>query len=593
MLSKDSGKEESFPDESRRADTGDHAHPQSVHRENIQAALALLLGPETDYVVRARATRRLTRQEPTILPILLATLSNYPEITTPAWPWSPPQYEHCSRLLAHFSQQTQIQLAHMLRHATTPQPAGPVLWVSIIEAIMLLPDEGLEALLREGLATRWITVRYAAAMALATRAKHASLDETTVNALRTHLGECEDLTIRLAAAYALLNAGKAYSLETLIQLMDARFPDEVRKAATFILATNFPLQLCPSQRTQLSSHLLCLLEDTNMDLALSAAHALSKIAPPSMLSLLSRMLDKHDPQIQIATLTALEEIAHKNPMKRIMRSQALPARIVPLLKAETREVRRQASYTLAACGGEYVMAVFGTLIHNRDYPGRIEAVEGLRLLSSVLRPAVRMHIVCWLLGLLSEPQEEIQITSLNSLAYILWQTRKRGPIQAWHNMSSELLSTGIIPHLLRNDSACIRQQALELIGLLQDKRPELHALYSSMVHILQTDSDSGVRACAAFVCGQIAAYWSRPALLQTLLDEDSAVAETAFHALCQLTTTHDAIFVYVVKELIHYSDPRSDQPHPLAQLAQEMLKKWYKTELRERRKRKKRLHSSS
>src|SRR5579884_2097887 len=94
-------------------------------QESIQAALALLMGSETEYHVRARAARRLARQGPAILPILLTTLNTYPEITTPAWPWWPPQYEQCSHLLAHLGQEAHIKLIDMLEMPTVEQPIGP------------------------------------------------------------------------------------------------------------------------------------------------------------------------------------------------------------------------------------------------------------------------------------------------------------------------------------------------------------------------------------------------------------------------------------------------------------------------------------
>src|SRR5581483_10409492 len=72
---------------------------RQTHKESVQAALTLLLGPETEYSMRVRAVRRLAKQGPAILPVLLSTLSSFPAITVPAWPWWPPQYEHCARLL--------------------------------------------------------------------------------------------------------------------------------------------------------------------------------------------------------------------------------------------------------------------------------------------------------------------------------------------------------------------------------------------------------------------------------------------------------------------------------------------------------------
>src|SRR6266487_6568537 len=67
---------------------------RKYNQEHTLAALALLLGPETSYAMRLRAARRLARQGPSVLPTLLTTLNAYPEITSPPWPYWPPQYEH-------------------------------------------------------------------------------------------------------------------------------------------------------------------------------------------------------------------------------------------------------------------------------------------------------------------------------------------------------------------------------------------------------------------------------------------------------------------------------------------------------------------
>src|SRR2546421_12627939 len=114
-------------------------------QEKILAALALLLGPETDYHMRVRATRRLARQGPPLLPLLLTTLNNYPEITSPPWPWWPPQYEHLSRLLLLLGQRAQVPLEALLQHPALSQPAGPVLWTSVIEAAGLLEQADCES----------------------------------------------------------------------------------------------------------------------------------------------------------------------------------------------------------------------------------------------------------------------------------------------------------------------------------------------------------------------------------------------------------------------------------------------------------------
>ena len=222
-------------------------HHPTHNQENVLAALALLLGPETDYHIRVRATRRLARQGPSLLPLLLTTLNNYPEITSPPWPWWPPQYAHCSRLLAHLCQEAQIQLEDLLQDPVVSQPVGPVLWTSIIEGAELLPDAGYEALLGKGLAAPWNTTRYAAAMALANLGGKRPLLETTLEALRACQHKEEPVFIRLAASYALLRSRDSNGVEVLIQLMDPDAPEEARKAAIFVLATEPPGHLCSSQ----------------------------------------------------------------------------------------------------------------------------------------------------------------------------------------------------------------------------------------------------------------------------------------------------------------------------------------------------------
>ena len=135
-------------------------------RESTLAALALLLGPETDEALRKRAAYRLAKQGPTTLPLILTTLNQYPEITTPSWPLWPPQYGYCSRLLARLCQQAHYSCETLLKHPALTKSVGPVLWISVIEATHLLPSLNHETLICEGLTTSWATVRYAAAMAL-------------------------------------------------------------------------------------------------------------------------------------------------------------------------------------------------------------------------------------------------------------------------------------------------------------------------------------------------------------------------------------------------------------------------------------------
>src|SRR5579859_1805988 len=278
----------------------DHRHAKKAHtgksavssqQESTRAALALLLGPDTDYHIRVRATRRLARQGPAILPLLLTTLNHYPEITSPPWPWWPPQYEHCSRLLLYLSQKAQIPLEDLLQHPCVSQPVGPVLWTSIIEAAGLQPYEDYEALLCQGLALLWMSVRYAAAMALANRARRTDLQPTTREILRLHQSEHEALPVRLNTSYALLNSGEECGLDALIQILQMPGSLEARKAAAFLLATESSIPLSIAQRERLTVHLLPILQEPHTEQALYAAQALSKIALPSVLPVLGELLE--------------------------------------------------------------------------------------------------------------------------------------------------------------------------------------------------------------------------------------------------------------------------------------------------------------
>src|SRR5437660_9394948 len=114
-----SKKAKSMPGERTDGDRASTQTSQSgriVNQEHIRTALALLLGPETEYALRIRASQRLARQGTDLLPLLLTTLNNYPEITSPPWPWWPPQYEHLSRLLLLLSQRAQVPLETLLQH---------------------------------------------------------------------------------------------------------------------------------------------------------------------------------------------------------------------------------------------------------------------------------------------------------------------------------------------------------------------------------------------------------------------------------------------------------------------------------------------
>ncbi|GCE16939.1 HEAT repeat domain-containing protein [Dictyobacter kobayashii] len=555
-----------------------------MQQESIQAALALLLGPKTEYRTRLRASRRLAKQGSTILPLILSTFSNYPEITRPAWPWWPPQYEHTSRLLLHLCQLEKISLAELLQHPILGDAPGPVLWTSIMEAASLVPQEDNEELLCQGLHTGWASVRYAAAMALATRARTHSLHPSTCTILHHHQGEQETYPVRLTASYALLNNGDPAGLEILMCLLLAEIPAEIRKAATFILATEVPLQLTTDQQERLSAHLIQLLGDPDIDIAQQAAHALSKIASAQTVTVLYPLLETTDERLQIIILTVLEEIAqHNKTLRHQMRQHTLTMRLLPMLKSIHPDLRRQACYTLAACGGEYVAAVLGTIVMNKEHPGQGEVIECLRCFHGALRAPLRGHIVRWLLRVLATPQEEIQVTALDSLAQLLWQARNSGRQPAWQEISQEIIQDGTIIELLHANSPLLRQRALELCAALGNFLHTTKDLHPYCQFLLLNDSDSGVRACAAYVYGQIGARWAISSLLQALLDADEHVASTALHALGEIATTEDTIVVYALLELARLQEEPSSA-HNLAREAQAILKKWQKAEQNEARK---------
>ena len=549
-----------------------------TRRESIQAALALLLGPETDYSTRAHAARRLTRRGLAVLPLFLTALNNYPEITTPAWPWWPPQYEHASHLLLYFIQHEQVQLEDLLYHPLVEQPAGPVLWISILETTNFLPHIDYEKLLCTGLETPWTTVRYCAAMALATRATRALLQETTLEALRSHLAKEEGYPVRLAASYALLCSNEQVGLEELVHLTHSSLPQEVRNAAVFVLATDLPIQLAFSQREQLATSLLDLLLDPDVELAQQAAHALGNVITPTFLPALYKLLEIADAQRKIMVLTVLEELTQKRHMRYLIRQHSLPTRILPLLKADDQELRRQACYTLAACGGEYVAAVFGTIVLNREHPGHVEAIESLRQLRGVLRAPMRANVVRWLLRALPQATEEALLTIIDTLTRLLWQAQNRGCKQAWQEMSGEIVESGVVIELLQMNSSRIRQHGIELLVTMDGylaAAPQLHALFSKL---LSTESDSGVRACIVYAYGRVGARWAIPELIHTLLDPDEHVARTALNSLAQIATPDDAIIAYVISELAYLYNGDGQPANMLAYEALMITKKWQKAE---------------
>lgn len=546
---------------------------QLQQQEDVLAAIALLLGPDTDHQRRIRAGRQLARRGPQLLPFLLQTLDTYPEITTPGWPWWPPQYEQISRLLIQLTQSAQLSLEACLRYPGVRQPPGPVLWVGIIEAANLLPHDGHETLLREGLQAPWNTVRYASAMALANLASRSTLQENTLFALHTCQQTDPDVSVLLASSCALLRSGDNRSIEVLMNLLYPHIDEEVRKAAVFVLATELPIPLAQEQRERLAETLVQTLSDPNHEIALHAAHALRSVALPASLPALAALLDSPYEQFQLIGLIALEEVASRKAMRQLTQRHALPTHIVPLLRSMEPEIRRQASYTLAAIGGEYAAAVLGTTLLDSNHPGHTEAIEALRLLADALHAPTRVQVVRWLLRTVRQPGEEVQVTALDSLSYLVWRARSQSKRQAFLVMSQEIVEDGIAGELLSSPSAWVRQRAVELLGMLDDQlltwREQLEAL-------LYNDSDSGVRACVAYAMGQNGIRQAIPALIDALLDRDEYVALTALNALGALATPDDSVVLFVVRELAGYSILSREEGDRLSEAAAGWLKKWKK-----------------
>ncbi len=553
---------------------GRHFPYNTARQERTLKALTLLLGPETAFDTRLRATRYLARQGSAVLPLLLSTLHHYPELISPPWPGWPLQYEQCSRLLIHLCQDANLSLDALLQHPAISQPAGPVLWTSVIEAVDAQSDSCYEALLCDGLAAPWETTRYAAAMALANLTSNEPLQESTRAALRICQSTQEPISVRLAASYTLLRSGDSSGIEVLMKLLAENTTGEVCKATIFILATEPPTHLNPQQHEQLTRLLLAALTDENTEISQLAARTLGAIVQPSTLLLLLPLLASCIPSVQIAALLALEEMAQHKAIRLILRQHMFSANILPLLQATRSTVRRQAGYTLAAIGGEYVTAVLGIALQNCEHLGQIEAIEALRLLHGVLRLPIREKVVQWLLYVLAQPNEEVQVTALDSLAYLVWQTRTRRKLPANTAICAAINQDGTPLRLLASPHAWVRQRAIELLCMLDNQPPTLHA---QLLYLLHHDTDSGVRACIAFILGQVAAHWAIPALLEALLDSDELVAITALNALDALdplSTTADAIVLYCIQELAAFSSPVKHNEDELCTSARLLLKKW-------------------
>jgi len=508
---------------------------RQTQKETIQAALALVLGSDTAQHLRVRAAQKLARQGLELLPLLLNTLNKYPEIPMPNWPWCPPQYEQCSHLLQHLCKEAQIEPAELLEHPAVQKPIGPVLWISVLEATERNAKKNDECLLIQGLTTPWMTVRYTAAMALA-QANHTMLLPATRAVLNKHLGDHEAFPVRLAAAYALIRSNDENGHEAFIRLLDESVPEEVRKAVLFILATEPPIHFPPHLQEQLMPLLLDALHHADTDMMQYASYALSKVTQVTLLPRLLDNLETTSAPVQIAILTTLEELAQQTNMRQAMRQRNIPAHILAFCQSSNPELRHQACYALASCGGEYVVAALGTLVLNPHHPCHLEAIESLRQLHGVLRAPRRESVVRWLLHALHSPLEEVQVTVLSTLTALLWQAHNQQRIQASTAIEREILSDGTILELLYAPGAWVRQQTAELLMLLEQCCNSVQQFSHLLEETLLNDNDSRVRACIAYTSGQLMACWAIPGLLQTLLDTDEQVAQTALRALIHMVT---------------------------------------------------------
>jgi HEAT repeat protein len=567
-------KAESMSGDSTNREPGRASSPlqQPHEQEQILAAIILLLGPDTDYYKRMRASQRLARVGADILPLLLNTLHTHPEIVTPAWPWWPPQYEQIARLLIQLSQGARLSLADLLRAPYLTQPPGPVLWTSVLEAIGQLPHMEYEPLLREGLEAPWWTVRYAAATAIANRAVSLSLCPDTREALYQHQHNDPELPVRLVASCALLRCADNSGLEALAALLETPVASEIRKTALFILATELPIPLAPEQKQHLTRLLLRALQDDDQQIALHAARALRSVASPDALPKLDLLLDDAHPQTRLAVLTALEELASRKTMRYALQQQQLPKRIATLLHLPDQEIRRQACYTLATLGGDYTTALLGTIVLNDLHPAHLEAIEALRLLPDIQRAPILLRVLRWLQHALTQPSEIVQVCALDSLSYLIWQAHARNRHAFLNTTFQELEQSACLFQLLASASAQVRLRTIELLSLLD---AHLSSQRATLLEMLHHDIDTRVRSCIAYALGQVAALWAIPDLLLALLDWDEHVAETALHALANMPLPDDMLIHFAIQEVAAYHLPlwKLQERRHLAHVARTWLKK--------------------
>lgn len=524
----------------------------SQQREQILAAIIVLLGSETAYRKRLQASQFLAESGPGVLPFLLRMLHHHPAITTPPWPWWPPQYEQVGRLLLQLSQAAGISLDDILQAPDLTRPPGPVLWTGVMEAVRLGPQSAYEPLVLAGLQAPWWTVRYAAATAVANRAGQVSPGPQVRQALCWRQHSDPETPVRLAAACALLRCADASGLDTLIQLLQRPEPPEVRKAATFLLATELIAPPGVPLRHRLEQPLLQVLQDNDPQITLYAARALCSVAVVETLPALEPLLDHPCTHVRLATLTALEELAGRKAMRHAMQRRLLAQRLASFLQTPEPEVRRQSCSTLAALGGEYATAVLGITVQDDLHPAHLEAIEALRLLPEVHSPPVLTQVIRWLLHALGRRDDQARVCALDSLGYILWQAHIRQRSVVLWTIGTELAHSGCLLHLLTSDCARVRQRTVELLTRLDSPEDLPRATLIAMLH---NDQDSAVRASLARLLGQTGALWALPDLLAATQDRDEQVAEAVLGALGSMPLLDDTLLICAFKELAAYRLP--------------------------------------
>jgi len=521
-------------------------------REQILAAIVLLLGSETGYRKRLQACQFLADSGSTVLPFLLPMLHHHPAITTPAWPWWPPQYEQIGRLLLQLSQAAGISLDDLLQAPYLTRPPGPVLWTGVMEAVRLGPQSAYEPLVLAGLQAPWWMVRYAAATAVANRAGQVSPGLQVRQALCWRQHSDPEPPVRLAASCALLRCADTSGLDTLIQFLEQPEPPDVRKAATFLLATELIAPPGVPLRHRLERPLLQVLQDRDPQITLYAARALGRVADVETLPALEPLLDHPCTHVRLATLSALEELAGRKAMRHAMQHRLLAQRIASFLHTPESEVRRQSCSTLATLGGEYATAVLGTTVQDDLHPAHLEAIEALRLVPEVHCPPVLTQVTRWLLHALGRRDDLARVCALDSLGYIIWQAHVRQRSVVLWTIGSELAHSGCVLHLLTSACARVRQRTVELLTRLDSYEDIPRATLLAMLH---SDHDSAVRTSIARMLGQTGALWALPDLLAATQDHDEQVAEAVLSALGGMPLLDDTLLTCAFKELAAYRLP--------------------------------------